>query len=191
MKYISDLIEEVRQRRDITIASDEEILEYFNDIEAQLAESVFPRFSLYNVTVESGKEKYDISGIIEDPSKIVAVYVDGKRTLQRRDEYDILDGWYVRDGELALSSGLSDCKELVLYCRSASSPHKYSEAETDHDFLIPIAYHDLYIFYALSQIAAKEADEASYRNYREDYNSLLSEAIAVTTKRQLFPNYTL
>lgn len=191
MKFISDLIEEVRQRRDITIASDEEILEYFNDIEAQLSESVFPRFSLCSVNVEPGKTKYDISALVDDPRKIIAVYVDGKRTLQCRDAYDILDGWYEHNGEIVISDGFADCDEIVLYCRSASSPHKYSDIDIDRDFLIPAAYHDLYIFYALSQIAAKEADEASYRNYKEDYNSLLSEAIAVTTKRQLFPNYTL
>lgn len=191
MKYFSDLIEEVRQRRDVDLISDEEILGYFNDIEAQLTESVFPRFSLYKLEASVDTDTYDILSVIDDPSKIVAVYVDGKRALHCRDEYDILDGWYEKDGELVLTGDLRDCDELVLYCRSSLSPHEYSAIDTDHDFLIPPAYHDLYIFHALAQIAAKEADEASYRNYKEDYNGILSEAIAVTTKRQLFPNYTI
>lgn len=191
MKTIADLIDEVRNRRDVHNISDLEILEYFNDIEAQLMRSIFPRFSFYSFDLDGESVDYDITDTINDYDGIISIYIDNKRILKRRDNYDIIDGWYENNGIIHLSPSLAEGDKMVIMCRSKLNPHQYGNAAGDSDLIIPLAYHELYVLYALSQIAAKEADEVSYRNYKEDYNSLLSEAISVTTKRQLYPNYTL
>lgn len=190
MKTVSDIMKEIRFRNDVEHIADEEILEYINDIELQLVESLFPIFHSLSVEL-TGSESYKVSSEIPDPRKIVAVYVDGRKLLRKRDSYDLIDGWYYSVGSVFLSELFREGKKMIVVHKAPMKPHVLDEMDTDTDLLIPAPYHDLYVYYALSQIAAKEADEASYKNYKEDYNSLLSEALAVTTKRQLFPNYTL
>lgn len=190
MKTVSDLINEIRLRNDVSNIDDEEILEYINDIEAQLTESLFPTYHSLTMGLD-GKESYDISSIVSDPRRVLSVYVDGKKLLRKRSSHDMIEGWYFSVGSIFLSDHFRDGREMVVIIKEPMRPHAIEDIESDDNLFVPNAYHDLYIFYTLSQIAAKEADEASYKNYKEDYNSLLSEAIAVVTKRQLSPNYTL
>ena len=57
----------------------------------------------------------------------------------------------------------------------------------DFVMAVPEPFHDLYVFYALAQISAKEADDVSYANFMKDYHSLLSEAMRRNAARQAYP----
>lgn len=189
-KTVQSLINEIRRRNDVSHVDDEELLLYINELDDQIAESLYPTFDSKVISLVGGTLRYDISDDT-DPNRIEKVFIDGERIFKKRDAGDYLEGWYIDGNDIVLTEDLDNSEAMVVVYKRKRTPHEIGDAVTDENLAIPQAYHDLYTFYALSQLAAKEADTASYASYKEDYNSLLSEAVKVTTQRQLFPNFIL
>ncbi len=192
MKTVQNIIDEIKMRRDVGNVGDDELLEYINDVDAQFMESIFPVFVSANIALSVGQYSYDVSDYTV-VDKVDKVYVDGVITPKKRSANDIMDGWHTSGASVVLSDDYIDdgATGMTVVYRRNSIPHTLETAETDTDLAIPEAYHNLYVYYALGQIASKEADPTAYQNHQGDYNSLLAEALAIVTKNQLDPNYKI
>lgn len=189
-KTVQDIIDEVKVKRDTTNIEDEEIIEYINDLDAQFMESMFPVSSSTYIPLSTATS-YDVSAYTS-PELILKVYVDNQLILKKHIPNDDLSGWYINGNNIVLSSDIiSGATGMTIMYRQKTTPHLLENAGTDNSLVIPASYHNLYVYYVLAELASKEADTASYANYKSDYNSLLAEALAVVTKNQLSPNYVI
>lgn len=181
-KSVQDIINEIRIRADVENITDEELLDYIDEQDDYLRETLFPEYCSSPLTLTTA-ESYDISSIC-DSGRIKRVLAKGKPLLRKRDPNDVIEGYIARGNSLSLSSSIVDNNEsVVLVYAPKHVPHKIS----DTNLCAPEPFHDLYVFYALSQVAAKEADAVSYGNYKSDYNALLAEVTAAVTGNQVSP----
>ena len=192
MNTVQDIIDEVKMRIDVGTVSDNEIIEYINDADAQFMESIFPVYSSVEIPFVAEQYSYDVSTSTQ-ADKVENVYVDDVITPKKRSANDIMDGWYASGTNIVLSDDYVDdgATGMTVVYRRNSIPHLLEDAATDTSLAVPEAYHNLYVYHVLSQIASKEADSAAYQNYKNEYNTLLAEALVIVTKNQLSPNYKI
>lgn len=192
MKTVQNIIDEIKTRTDVGNVSDNELIEYINDVDAQFMESVFPAFASATINLIADQYSYDVS-THTTVDKIDKVYIDGVITPKKRSANDVMDGWYTSGTNVVLSDDYIDdgATGMTVVYRRNSIPHLLEDAATDTSLAVPEAYHNLYVYHVLSQIASKEADSAAYQNYKNEYNTLLAEALVIVTKNQLSPNYKI
>lgn len=186
MKTVEDIISEVRARTDASAFTNEEILDFINELDDMLRETVFQEFDSERVDFTDGTYSYDVSSFT-NPERIESITADGKLLIKKKSPNDFLQGWYFSGVNVLLSHDIVDENTgMEVNYRPECVPHLLG----DTDLAVPEPYHDLYVFYALSQIASREADSVSYNNYQNDYNSLLSEVISVLKRKQAYPAFT-
>lgn len=192
MKTVQNIIDEIKTRTDVGNVSDNELIEYINDVDAQFMESVFPVFASVTIDLVADQYSYDVS-THTTVDKIDKIYIDGVVTPKKRSVNDVMDGWCPSGTNVVLSDDYIDdgATGMTVVYRRNSVPHTLEDAETDTDLAIPEAYNKLYVFHALAQIASKEAEMTAYQNYQNDYNSMLAEALTIVTRNQLAPNYKI
>lgn len=189
MKTVSDIIEKVNLLRDNRNIPIGEMLQYINDLDCQLMAAVNPTYADSTVAVSDHIGSYDLPAGVESDD-IHAVYVDGKRVLRRKSLHDALDGWYCQDGTLYLSPADMGETAVVQYL-AKTVPHALEEIDDDEDLAVPEAFRELYVYHVLAQIASKENDANGYGNYKNDFNSCLSQCLSVMRKNQLYPNLAM
>lgn len=191
MKTVCDIIEKVNLLRDNRNIPIGEMLQYINDLDCQLMAAVNPTYTDHTVTISDHQAPvaYDLPAGVEIDD-IHAVYIDGKRILRRKSLHDTLDGWYCQDGTLYLSPP-DIGEEAVIQFFTKTIPHALENIDTDEDLAVPEAFRELYVYHVLAQIASKENDANGYENYKNDFNSCLSQCLTVMRRSQLYPNLAI
>lgn len=183
---VQDIINEIRMKEDLSHIDDDELLVYIDDLDRILCETYFPKFAS-EVLVEDDPGEYPVTEIHSE-DQIKKLYIDGNKAVKKSIANDLLDGWYFSGNKVLISPGLlGENSEVVLMYRVDNTPHEYEDTE----FAVPESFHDLYVLYALAEIASKEADTASYENYKREFNALLADAFNALNSGKAYPETRL
>lgn len=181
---VEEIINEIRIRADLSHIQDEELLDYINDLDDLMSVTHFPALDSVKVIVDDPSDNEFDVGDVTDGDRIEKVYIDGKKAIKKSAPDDLLDGWFFIGDVVSVSPDLlTENSELVITYREKHTPLNLDDCV----MAVPEPFHDLYVFYTLAQISAKEADDVSYANFMKDYNSLLSEAMRRNAARQAYP----
>ncbi len=184
---IGEIIREIKLRRDIgEDISDSEILGYINDVEGLIERNLLPEYenskAEYVGVLGSGFSLFqwseDISIHEED---ILGVFIEGKKIYHIPENtmayflgYSIREDLrYIIIPNALLGDIPADDSVTFLYKPQITS-YELGSIDTDTP-RADQAYHDLYVYYTLAQVATKAADSVAYSNYITNYNGLYLE----------------
>lgn len=189
MRTIREIIEKINLLRDNRNTETGELLSYINDLDSQIMAVVNPVYRDVALDISAGEESYPLPSPL-GVDDIHAVYVNGRRLLPKKSLHDGWDGWYCHNSRLYFCPQDVGETAVIQYLEPCTG-HCLEDIATDADLAVPPGFRELYVYHALAQIASKEGDQESYQNYKNDFNTLLSQCLMVLAKNQLYPNLAI